>query len=100
MLIVTGLVEIVAENLDAARAAVETMMVETRKEPGCRVYEFSEVVGARGRFRIYEEWDDQAALDAHFKTAHMAAFRARLGEIGILSRDIAKIENADKAPLD
>jgi quinol monooxygenase YgiN len=100
MLIVTGLIEVVAENLDAARSAVETMMVETRKEPGCRVYEFSEVIGARGRFRVYEEWDNQAALDAHFKAPHMDAFRASLADIGILSRDICKVENAIKQPLD
>lgn len=92
MLIVTGIIEINPEHIGPARAAAIKMMEETRKEPGCHHYEFSQLVEDPHKFRVYEEWQDAAALEAHGETAHMAAFREALGEIGIISREIFSIE--------
>ncbi len=99
MLIVTGTIEINAENVESARAAAVKMMAETRKENGCHVYEFSQLVEAPHRFRVYEEWSDEAALKAHFDTPHMAAFREALGEIGVTARRIETIEAGPRKPL-
>lgn len=99
MLIVTGILEIDPENIGPAQVAALKMMEATRAEPGCRTYEFSQLVEAPHRFRVYEEWDDAAALAAHAETAHMAAFREALAEIGVLSRQIFTIEAGAKRPL-
>lgn len=99
MLIVTGIIEINPENIGPARAAVLKMMEETRKEPGCHVYEFSQLVEAPHRFRVYEEWESADHLRAHGETAHMAAFREALGEIGLVSRDIVSIQAGARSPL-
>jgi len=99
MLIVTGIIEIDPEHITTARAAAEKMMEATRREPGCLTYEFSQTIEAPHRFRVYEEWESEAALLAHFETPHMAAFREALGEIGILSREIFRIEAGEKTPL-
>lgn len=99
MLIVTGIIEIDPEHIGAAQAASLKMMEATRKEAGCQTYEFSQLVEAPHKFRVYEEWDDRAALAAHSETAHMAAFREALGEIGVLSRAIVTIEAGEKKPL-
>ena len=99
MLIVTGTIEINADKTGPANVAALKMMEETRKEPGCLVYEFSQVVGAPHRFRVYEEWVDRAALQAHFETPHMAAFGEALGEIGVTNREIYSIEAGEKQPL-
>lgn len=99
MLIVTGVIEVAPENVVQAMAAARAMVAETLREEGCRVYEFSRILGAENRFRIYEEWESEAALNAHFQTPHMARFRAELGRIGILSREIAKIEAGARTPL-
>ncbi len=37
-----------------------------------------------GLIRVFEAWRDQAALDAHFQTPHMAAWRASLAGLGRL----------------
>ena len=37
MLIVTGVIELTPEGVEAARAAAAEMMAETQKEPGCIV---------------------------------------------------------------
>lgn len=99
MLIVTGIIEVSPKGVDAARAAAKTMMTETHKEDGCLVYEFSQVVGAETRFRVYEEWTDMDALKAHAAAPHMTDFRAALAEAGIVSRDIFKVEDGQKSPL-
>ena len=99
MLVVTGIIEVNPENLGPARVAAIKMMEETRKEAGCRVYEFSQLIESENRFRVYEEWDDQAALDAHFASAHMGAFREALGEIGVISRMVVSFSGGEKTEL-
>ncbi|WP_171176649.1 putative quinol monooxygenase [Ruegeria sp. HKCCD8929] len=99
MLIVTGVVEVAADGVHKARAAAQAMVAETVEEPGCLIYEFSQVLGQDSRFRVYEEWRDQAALDAHFATPHMAAFRAALGEVDVVSREIYRVVGGEKQPL-
>jgi quinol monooxygenase YgiN len=48
------------------------MMAATRKEAGCISYSFFGDLTESGLFRIFEEWESQQALDAHFVSPHMA----------------------------
>ena len=99
MLIVTGVVEVAEAGVEKARDAALTMVAETTKEQGCLIYEFSQVLGHATRFRVYEEWQNQAALEAHFATPHMAAFRAVLAEVGVVSSEIHRVVGGEKQPL-
>lgn len=99
MLIVTGVIEIAEADVEMAMSAAIEMMHETRKEPGCLVYEFAQVLGTAGRFRVYEEWESAEALEAHFRMPHMARFRAVLGEVTILSRELHTVTGGTRAPL-
>ena len=99
MLIVTGVIEIEPSGLEVAKTAILAMVRETVKEQGCHVYEFSQIVGVENSFRVYEEWDDEAVLEAHTKTPHMADFRAALGQAGIVSRKLNKFKGGAKTSL-
>jgi quinol monooxygenase YgiN len=88
MIVVSGVIEVAARDAGRAIEAAAVLARETRKEPGCRAYAFYQDIERPGTFRVFEEWDDDAALKAHFETPHMAAFRARLGAIGIVNRDV------------
>ncbi len=99
MLIVTGTVEIAPEGVEKAAKAAQRMVAETVKEPGCLVYEFSQILGHPNRFRVYEEWQDQAALEAHFNATHMVVFQAVLAEAGVVSADIYRVVGGEKQPL-
>jgi len=92
MIVVSGLIEIAEKDVAAAIQAATAMTAETRKEPGCRIYAFYQDIENPGHFRVFEEWDDDASLKAHFATAHMTVFRAKLGEIGILRSDVMKYQ--------
>jgi quinol monooxygenase YgiN len=71
-----ALAEPVAETELGALAAV---VGATRQEPGCLMYVAHVHAEDPKRVLFYERWQDQAALDAHNATAHLAAFRAFVG---------------------
>ena len=75
MLIVTGIVEVAEEGVEKASVAAQKMVAETLKEPGCMIYEFSQVLGHATRFRVYEEWQDQTALEAPLRPRIWPRFR-------------------------
>jgi quinol monooxygenase YgiN len=99
MIIVSGTVEFAADDVDRALRALRVMAQETRAEDGCVVYEFSRLIDHPTRFRVYEEWRDKASLAAHGKSAHMQRFRAALGDLNVLSRDIFMVEAGARIPI-
>ena len=50
------------------------MQEHTRKEPGCRMYVGHQSLEDPQLFCFYEQYDDQAALDAHRAAAYFAEF--------------------------
>ncbi|MDP3428297.1 MAG: putative quinol monooxygenase [Humidesulfovibrio sp.] len=71
-----ALAEPVAQTELVALAAV---VGATRQEPGCLMYVAHVHAEDPKRVLFYERWQDQAALDAHNATAHLASFRAVVG---------------------
>jgi len=76
MVIVAGHIQIRPECRAAAVAAAVKMMRATAQEPGCRSYRFTSDLEDPNQFHLFEEWADDAALQAHFQTPHMAEFNA------------------------
>lgn len=99
MLIVTGTFDFDPAHLDRLRKAAIAMAQAPRQEQGCIAYAFWQDIEAPTMFRVYEEWTDRAALEAHGKTPHMVEFRAALAAGGLLSRDIRSIEGGTIAAL-
>ena len=76
------------ETTDAIRAALETLVAATRQEEGCISYDLYESAAAPGTFVTIERWVDQAAMDLHMQSPHIAealaaADGALAGEIAI-----------------
>jgi len=84
MIIVDGWVRFGTGELAALSDAAATMMTATHKESGCLHYAFSADMAEPDLMRISERWVDQAAIDAHLQTAHMAAFNQAIGGRKIL----------------
>lgn len=99
MIIVTGTIELDPSGIDKARAAAAEMMTETHKEAGCHVYEFSQVIGSDTVFRVYEEWEDMEALTAHFHAPHMVTFRAAMAEVGVVARNIFRMQAGERTAI-
>ena len=93
-LIVAGTVRVPPETLDGFRPHMVAMMTATRAEDGCAAYSYAEDVAQPGLIHVFEIWRDRAALDAHFKTAHMAAWRAVWPGFGVSDRNLKAYEIA------
>jgi quinol monooxygenase YgiN len=99
MLIVAGSITAEVGGRDAFLAAVRPMVAATHTEPGCREYVFSPDPDHPNRLLLFELWDDQAALDAHFATEHMAEFQRKVADIAIVGREIKKYTISDVGPV-
>jgi (4S)-4-hydroxy-5-phosphonooxypentane-2,3-dione isomerase len=53
-----------------AAAILEKLTVESRKEPGCVMYQVHKHKTDPRRFFIYEQYKDDAALEAHRNAPH------------------------------
>jgi quinol monooxygenase YgiN len=97
--IVAGTVRVPPQNLAGLKPHMQAMLAASRAEDGCITYSYAEDVAEPGLVRVFEAWRDQAALDAHFKTAHMAAWRAACAEHGLSDRKLAAYEVASERPV-
>jgi len=95
-LIVAGTVRVPPENLPGLKPHIAAMMAASRAEDGCEAYGYAEDVAEPGLIHVFELWRDQAALDAHFKTAHMAAWRAAWPSFGVSDRALFAYEIASQ----
>jgi (4S)-4-hydroxy-5-phosphonooxypentane-2,3-dione isomerase len=62
----------IAKNGKAEEAAAlfRTLTEQSRREPGCLMYQVHRHPSDRNRFFIYEQYRDAAALEAHRNSPH------------------------------
>lgn len=99
MIVVSGTITLDPANHDKAVAAMQTLAEATNQEEGCISYGFFSALGEQGSFRVFEEWQDQAAMDEHMASAHMAAFIGGLGDLGVTGSNIIKYEVSGSSKL-
>jgi quinol monooxygenase YgiN len=95
VILILGTVRLPHENIEGARAAMAAMVEASRAEDGCIEYAYSEDLLEPGLVRITEIWRVRAAIDAHFKTAHLAAWRAQWPALAISDRRLFAYEAGD-----
>src|SRR3546814_8365721 len=79
-------------NLQDARPAMAQMISASRAENGCEEYFYAEDVLDLGLIHVRELWHDQAALDRHFASEHIATWRAAWLKLGTTDRDLRLYE--------
>src|SRR6266699_1948827 len=88
MLLIIGTVRLPARLMDAARLSMASMLEASRAEAGCLEYSYAEDVLDPGLIHVKERWIDRAALDEHFKSAHLATWRETWPSLGIGERNL------------
>ncbi|MCK5748330.1 MAG: antibiotic biosynthesis monooxygenase, partial [Oricola sp.] len=83
MIIVSGKAKLAPGGLVAVQKEMQALIAATRKEPGCIDYSFGADVTEPDSILVLEYWESWEALDAHVAQPHMAAWFAKLGEIGV-----------------
>ena len=97
--IIAGTVRVPPENLERFKPNMAAMLAASRAEAGCLVYSYAVDVEDPGLVRVFEAWRDEAALQAHFQTPHMATWRAAWPQFGVGDRDLKLYEVAAERAL-
>ncbi len=99
MIIVCGTANVKPGAIAGAKEAMRAMIEASRREEGCLYYSYGADIFAPDTIIALEYWKDWAALDAHFKTPHMADWRKTLAEIGVIARDLKAFEAGETRSL-
>ncbi len=88
MIIVAGTITLdPAKRAEALEAAAE-MAAETHKEEGNIEYLMYAHPSDENAIGIFERWESEDALKAHFAAPHMAEFQAKVGDFGVTGMDV------------
>lgn len=98
MLLIVGTIRLPVGKLEEARPAMQRMISGSRAEPGCLEYSYAQDVLDVGLIRVTEVWRDRAALDAHFRSPHIAAWRLSWPGLGIGERNLVLYEAGEPTP--
>jgi quinol monooxygenase YgiN len=91
-IIIAGTIDLAdPSKRDEALAVAGPLQQKTRtEEPGCHAYVFAPDPCVPGRICVYELWEDEASLAAHFRHANYLNMRTALGQIGLKGADNKK----------
>ena len=95
MIVVIGSFRIPPNMVEIVRPVMEAMITASRAEEGCIEYSYALDVMDEGLVRVSEKWRDREALEAHFRTAHIAEWRAQTSALAISERDLVAHETDD-----
>ena len=99
MILIAGKITLDPTKKEEATAAAIEMMTATRAEAGNIEYAFTWDLIEEGVLRVIEQWEDQAALDAHFQAPHMGAFTGKMGGLGMTGMEVTKHVVAESGPV-
>ncbi len=87
MIIIAGTIDLQdpTKRNEALERAKPLQQATRDDEPGCHAYVFSADPCVEGRIAVYELWEDEATLAAHFKHANYEQMKVVLGAAGILN---------------
>jgi quinol monooxygenase YgiN len=78
MIVVVGRVSTDTDRRDELLRVGQTVARASRQEAGCINYRIYEDTENANDFVFVEEWESEAALQAHFGTQHIAEFMAAI----------------------
>jgi quinol monooxygenase YgiN len=88
MLIALGDIYAQIPSRERVREVMRSTQARIRDEPGCISYSFAETLDDPGHFVVIQQWQDQAALDAHYRSHAFADYQREIGEHLVRSSDL------------
>lgn len=95
MIIVSGTITLDPEDREKALAGIGPLVEATLAEEGNITYGFWEHPTEPGLYRVYEEWADEDALNAHMVAPHFIEFIGVMGSLRILGTDVNRHDVTD-----
>jgi quinol monooxygenase YgiN len=88
MILIAGYVKYQPGAIEKLKSEMQKVVKATRAEKGCINYDFAVDLTDPSKLIIYEKWTDQAALQGHMNSPHMAEWRKAAGSAGPAERDL------------
>lgn len=88
MILVTGHFRVPPDRVEALRPHMRAVIEANRREDGCILFAYGEDVLDPGLIRVVERWRDWDSLDAHGRSAHVAAWRQAVVAAGVVEREV------------
>ena len=60
---------------------LEKLLVPTRAEPGCVIYDLYQSADEKNLFMFYECWEKKQDLDEHLQKSYIKAFMQKAGKL-------------------
>ena len=99
MIIITGRAQVHPDQREAAIAAARDMRTQTLDEPGCIDYRFWSATDDPSALLLFEQWQEQPALQTHLAAPHTAAFLAQIGPAIDGTLEVTRFEVSHHGPL-
>ena len=99
MLIIAGTIALDPSRREEALALAAPMMRKTHEEAGCLAYVLFADPNDEGCIGVYERWESEEALKAHFKAPHMTEFQAQIGDFGVTGMDVTRYDATPRDAL-
>jgi quinol monooxygenase YgiN len=99
MIIIAGTVDVDPEQRGEALVAGRPHMEATRAQAGCLDYTWTADELTPGRIYVFERWESQADLQAHFEGPHYLAMRNTIASFGLVRADVLKYRPEISEPV-
>ena len=83
------------DQVEKARDLFRSFVPRARSETGCLLYVLTEGEIEFGLFHFYEQWETQAALDAHNQQDYLKEFHARFEELLQTKNQVHRLRNCE-----
>jgi quinol monooxygenase YgiN len=106
VLIAIGDIYAQIEHREQVRALMRSTQQDLREQPGCDLFAFAEMLDDPGHFMVVQQWRDQAALDAHYRSAPFQRYQAGVSLYLVRSSELrvhdvrSTARPVDPAPID
>jgi quinol monooxygenase YgiN len=99
MIVVSGVLKMDPANHETFADMAAKCAAASNAEEGVVAYGFYADPQNPGTFRVFEEYVDEAALNSHFASPHLAEFMGALGSVGITEGALHRYDVSDKSKL-
>jgi quinol monooxygenase YgiN len=99
VIIIAGNVTVKPDRRDEWLQVAMAMSRASQAEDGCVTYRFYQDLEDPNLMLLFEVWESEEALEAHFKTDHIAEYRSKIPELIAGPSKLNRYEVSSARPL-
>ena len=98
-IIVMGSLRFPPDMLEKVKPYLRILVEATRQHDGCLAYDVAEDLFDPGLIRFSEAWPSEDLLQRHLKAPHIAPWREKCAEFGLLERRFTAYTGSNAHPV-